>query len=434
MVDREGNMYHLLVTAQAEAWKKPFYEYDRSRFLEYTNDKTAKTFEVLTDELIAILLTLPCLLAYEGTEEDVRVGRLRTIKERGRSILIEFDVNPDIPPIPFKSIQPIAPLLDIRAWEMSRTHWAIKDEDLLQRLRDEGLIQCDDSEPVRVRADQLPDAATPSLSVSTVGGFIDKVLQMTNGNKEVFYRGHSNATKYKLQPSLFRKDEHGNYLYLDNEHTLYRELLVSNSIDFHGDNYTLDRLVRMQHYSLPTRLLDITSNPLMALYFACKSNIGRRLNGRYVDEEIGEVIVFALERDKVKYFDSDTASCIANLARMPKTDKDAIDHSIEDISVFNAQLPIQRLIHFVKEEKSFFEPHIQREHLRTVLCVKGKRSNDRISSQSGAFLLFGLDAVLDEKGTPDIGVTRIGVSADGHFKFLHLWPPQNPPLDSIVTA
>ena len=24
--------------------------------------------------------------------------------------------------------------------------------------------------------------------------------------------------------------------------------------------------------------------------------------------------------------------------------------------------------------------------------------------------------------------------ADGHFKFLHLWPPQNPPLDSIVTA
>ena len=23
---------------------------------------------------------------------------------------------------------------------------------------------------------------------------------------------------------------------------------------------------------------------------------------------------------------------------------------------------------------------------------------------------------------------------DGHFKFLHLWPPQNPPLDSIVMA
>jgi hypothetical protein len=28
---------------------------------------------------------------------------------------------------------------------------------------------------------------------------------------------------------------------------------------------------------------------------------------------------------------------------------------------------------------------------------------------------------------------RTGVPiADGHFKFLRLWPPQNPPLDAIV--
>jgi hypothetical protein len=48
--------------------------------------------------------------------------------------------------------------------------------------------------------------------------------------------------------------------------------------------------------------------------------------------------------------------------------------------------------------------------LRKIICVKGKKSNDRIYSQSGAFLLFGLDAVLDEKGTPDILVTRITVA------------------------
>ena len=34
---------------------------------------------------------------------------------------------------------------------------------------------------------------------------------------------------------------------------------MSNSADFQYDEYTLDKLVRMQHYSLPTRLLDITS-------------------------------------------------------------------------------------------------------------------------------------------------------------------------------
>jgi hypothetical protein len=26
------------------------------------------------------------------------------------------------------------------------------------------------------------------------------------------------------------------------------------------------------------------------------------------------------------------------------------------------------------------------------------------------------------------------VDPDGHFKFLHLWPGQNPPLDSVVIA
>lgn len=196
---------------------------------------------------------------------------------------------------------------------------------------------------------------------------------------------------------MFRKDEGGNYLYRDSEHILYRELLVSNSADFQADVYTLDSLVRMQHYSLPTRLLDITSNPLIALYFACKSS----------PDEDGEVIVFSVKKETVKYFDSDVASCIANLARLPQSEKELIDFQCEN---FNEQRPIKRLVHFIREEKPFFEPEIMPDDLRKIICVKGKKSNDRISFQSGAFLLFGVDAVLDETGTTDIKVSRISVS------------------------
>lgn len=394
-------MYHFFVTARSGAWDNGFYLYDRSRFLEYTNDKIAEAFSTLTESHVQTLLSWPCLFAYEG-EEDVRIGTLRSIKEQGRSLRIEFDLSSDIAPIPYANIKPIAPLLDIREWEMSRTHWAIKDEDLFARLRERGLLAADEAagpEQTPPLVDELPEAP-PSLMVSTVGEFIQQVFQVHSGMREVFYRGHSSRSRYKLEPSLFRKDAQGNYLYLDYEHTLYRELLVSNSIDFHEDNYTLDRLVRMQHYSLPTRLLDITSNPLIALYFACKSNL----------DTDGEVIILTVDREQIKYFDSDTASCLANLARLPKVDKDAIDHSIEDVDEFNYQLSLRRLVHFVREEKSFFEPRIKQEHLRTILCVKGKRSNSRITSQSGAFLLFGLDAILNESGTEEISVKRISIS------------------------
>jgi hypothetical protein len=280
---------------------------------------------------------------------------------------------------------------------MNRTHWAVKDEDLFARLHARGiLIQDEGTNSGKIERPTTEKSTNPKIS--KIQGFIGKVLTLDQEDGyEVFYRGHSNKKKYKLEPSLFRKDEDGNYLFRENEHILYRELLVSNSADFQSDVYTLDSLVRMQHYSLPTRLLDITSNPLIALYFACKS----------APKENGEVIVFSMKRTDVKYFDSDVASCIANLARLPQAEKDKIKFDEEG---FNDQLPIKQLVHFIRGEKPYFEAAIIPDDLRKIICVKGKHSNDRITSQSGAFLLFGLDAVFDENGTTEIKVSRITVS------------------------
>ena len=389
-------MYNLLVTARLGAWDEPFYEFDKSRFLEYTTESIAEAFKSLNPGLIETLKGYPCLFAYEGDQEDLRIGRFTSIKERGRTLLIEFEIDQNIPPIPFEEIKPIAPLLDIRDWEMNRTHWAVKDEDLFHRLVTAGILSQEQSgEPTKQEKPPTKRATNPK--VTTVKGFIEKVLlSERETGSEVFYRGHSKR-RYKLEPSLFRKDDDGNYLYLENEHILYRELIVSNSADFQSDEYTLDRLVRMQHYSLPTRLLDITSNPLIALYFACKSS----------PDEDGEVILLSMDRSEIKYFDSDVASCISNLARLPKGEKDNIHIDEEH---FNDQVSVKRLVHFIREEKPYFESKIIPNDLRKIICVKGKQSNDRISSQSGAFLLYGLDAVMDEEGTPEITVTRITVS------------------------
>ena len=129
-----------------------------------------------------------------------------------------------------------------------------------------------------------------------------EVLKIRPTNDEVLlYRGHSHAALFKLLPSVLREQK-----LADAEHIILRELVASHPAEFAPDSTTLDQLVRVQHYSLPTRLLDATWNPLVALYFASKGH----------EEQTGEVIVFRIKKDQVKFFDSDTVSCVANLAHL----------------------------------------------------------------------------------------------------------------------
>ncbi|MFP3404468.1 FRG domain-containing protein [Pseudomonas sp. SIMBA_065] len=393
-------MYNFLVTAREGAWESLGYEYDKSRFLEYTSDDIAASFKELKAPQLAALMELPCLFAYEGTRRPMRVGRLEVkLRNNGKILFVRPIIDERIDPIEFEQIKPLQAALDIRDWEINRTHWAVKDEDLLDVLQQVGLTP---GEVVgsKVKKEDLPATLPSEITADSVGTFIEHVFRLNHGGREVFYRGHSNSKKYRLEPSIFRRDQDGNFIHRDAEDRMYRELLVSNSVDFSGDIYTLDRLVRMQHYSLPTRLLDITSNPLIGLYFCCKSNLN----------DDGEVIVLSMESSYIKYFDSDTASCIANLSRLSKGVRDSIAFDAEGLEGFNDQRALKQLLHFIKEEKPFFEPRLQPEHLRSVLCVKGKHTNSRISFQSGAFLLFGDEAVLDEEGTTDITLHRIAIT------------------------
>lgn len=133
-------MYNLLVTATEGAWDLPAYEFDRTRFLEHTAPSLKKQFAELTAETIEKLKSLPTVFAYEGDDELVRIGYMRRVRERGRSILIEYEIDEAIPALKFSQLAPLKIELDIGQWEMSRTHWAVKDEDLFEILAKAGLI------------------------------------------------------------------------------------------------------------------------------------------------------------------------------------------------------------------------------------------------------------------------------------------------------
>jgi len=193
-----------------------------------------------------------------------------------------------------------------------------------------------------------------------------------------FFRGHRRYS-YKSVPSVFRDPE-----WIANEDVLFKELVLRCPNDFDGQASTFQTLVKMQHYSLPTRLLDITTNPLMALYFASEVETDKD-----APKESGEVVVFRVPTKEVKYFDSDTVSVIANISRRPASFK--LPAATMNRAQFNADDEIRYLLHEVKREKPYFEPEMKREHLESVVCVKPKLDNARIIKQDGAFLLFGMD-------------------------------------------
>jgi len=139
-IHEEQPVYNLLVTASEGAWDLPAYEYDCTRFLEYTAKTLQSKFKKLSSSAIEELKSFPTLFTYEGDDEPVRVGYIRRIKERGRSILIEYEFDETIKSFNFKKLLPLQIQLDISDWEMSRTHWAIKDEDLFEILASAGLI------------------------------------------------------------------------------------------------------------------------------------------------------------------------------------------------------------------------------------------------------------------------------------------------------
>ena len=99
--------------------------------------------------------------------------------------------------------------------------------------------------------------------MDTVIYYLKKLSKLNKNGRYFCYRGQADE-KWDLEEGIFREDSKNTSKYLN---YIYQEVL--QKIQLCGSYSPIDQLHKLQHYKLPTRLLDWTYNPLVALFFAC---------------------------------------------------------------------------------------------------------------------------------------------------------------------
>lgn len=205
--------------------------------------------------------------------------------------------------------------------------------------------------------------------------------QISDGTEPVWYRGHA-SVKYKLIPSLYRMKDDKELFYKGIElrsvmETMFKAFQVkafgAKEIFEKGGDSLIGTLVSMQHYSVPTNILDWTPSAFTALYFAVED---------YMAES---------EKDKRNRKKPEEAAEIwlLNPIRLNKAREFLTSRRID--SGILSDYPIPSIYGNEEEYKEYIPFSKQGQPCNVPVAVFVPHVNQRIKARLGTFTMFSLD-------------------------------------------
>lgn len=207
------------------------------------------------------------------------------------------------------------------------------------------------------------------IIVTSLAEYIEKVVNVAgtvfySGTTNLFpvYRGQANS-EWDLNPATYRNNR------FKHEKNFICEMERIAPDAFAGMN-RIEKLIKMQHYGLPTRLLDFSRNSLVALYFACNK-------------------------------EPDKNGAVYEIHAMPMLHQDSVLVSVVMKYLFEYGGGLFNPDRFVRElsEKDypgkFFADFKSREGIKQVFSsiygIYPKHTNERVKNQEGVFVLAGME-------------------------------------------
>jgi len=252
------------------------------------------------------------------------------------------------------------------------------------------------------------------IEIDSVSSFIKAIKELRESadgtSTELYFRGQE-VEFWDIEPSIFRNDM------LSIEHKLMQIPLQKIPMEFKGFDSLFDVMTKYQHYGMCTRLLDLTTNPLVALYFACKIHGQEKYETEDdpVEQEPYGVVYYTNNYYPSQSVDKEV-KIVTALASYDLSKENTIGTVLDKLRMDNLINEETKVRWLKKEYVGEFIKIIQRNYM-----VVPTYTNERLQRQNGVFLLASMFSVNIGANVKDGVITKSKNNLRDEFAFKYFY-------------